>query len=210
MKDFKENSIKKYRSAWEFINSYITGNESTDGQPYPAWSIMLSSIISLMRAGGLDSEDIINGLEDDLQIIDHFLEMEETDEGITNTLRDVTGEMYPGDGIKWLLEHAEARGQEILRLQKENDELKESIRTITNMGKEEPYERVERLLEDVQTLTTQNRKLEYENESTHEELLIEKQRMSMLSASFEMLEYQKNVLEGEVKQANFILKMLCK
>ncbi len=128
-------------------------------------------------------------------------------------------------------DHAEARGQEITRLQKENgdlktkligkgntiiiqakeiEELKESLRTITAMDKEEPCEQVEKLLNDVQDLTTRNRKLEDENESIHEELLIEKQRMTMLSASFEMLEYQKNVLEGEVKQANFILKMLCK
>ncbi len=94
--------------------------------------------------------------------------------------------------------------------EREIEELKESIRSITAMDKEEPWEQVERLLGDVKDLTARNRKLEDENESIHEELLIEKQRMSMLSASFEMLEYQKNVLEGEVKQANVTLQMLCK
>ena len=79
MKDFKENSIEKYNSVQEFINSYIKGNESTKDQPYPTWSMMLASVVSLMRAEGLDSEDIINGLEDDLWVIDYFLEMEESE-----------------------------------------------------------------------------------------------------------------------------------
>ena len=69
---------------YEVMNSctelYISGNESTNGQPYPTWSMMLASVVSLMRAEGLDSEDIINGLEDDLWVIDYFLEMEEMDE----------------------------------------------------------------------------------------------------------------------------------
>jgi len=80
MKDFKEDSIERYNSVQEFINSYITGNESTNGQPYQTWSMMLASVVSLMRAEGLDSEDIINGLEDDLWVIDYFLEMEELNE----------------------------------------------------------------------------------------------------------------------------------
>ncbi len=102
------------------------------------------------------------------------------------------------------------KGNTIIIQVKEIEELKESIRSITAMDKEDPCERVEKLLGDVQDLTARNRKLEDENESIHEELLIEKQRMSMLSASFEMLEYQKNVLEGEVKQANVTLQMLRK
>jgi len=80
MNDFKEKSIEKYDSVQEFINSYIKGNESTNGQPSPTWSMMLASVVSLMRVEGLDSEDILNGLEEDLQIIDYFLEMEELDE----------------------------------------------------------------------------------------------------------------------------------
>ena len=93
MKDFKEDSIERYTSVQEFINSYITGNESTKDQPYQTWSMMLASVVSLMRAEGLDSEDIINGLEDDLQIIDYFLEMEEAEtESETAILKALEGD----------------------------------------------------------------------------------------------------------------------
>jgi len=153
-------------------------------------------------------------------------------------LSEVTEKESINDCISWLLEHAELRGIECVRLQQvvkelninkntlkkelagfqaatdrtadENAELKESLRSIAAMGKDEPCEQIEHLLSDVQTLTTETRKLKDELEFTHEELLTEKQRMSMLSASFEMLEYQKNMLEGEVKQANVVLRMLCK
>lgn len=101
-------------------------------------------------------------------------------------------------------------GSENMKLKEENEELKQSLRTITAMDKEEPWEQVEMLLNDVKTLTEEKCKLEDEKEAVQEELLIQKQRMAMLSASFAMLEYQKNVLEGEVKQANIVLKMLFK
>lgn len=48
-------------------------------------------------------------------------------------------------------------------LRKENDELKESLRTITAMDHEEPCHQVEKLLNDVQDLTTKNRRLVDQN-----------------------------------------------
>jgi len=80
MTDYHEIAIQKHNSVESFINSYITGNEQTEGDKYPEWAAMLHSIVTVMRSGGLDSEDIINGLEDDLWVIDYFLEMEEMDE----------------------------------------------------------------------------------------------------------------------------------
>ncbi len=39
----------------------------TEGDPYPEWADMLTSIVAVMRKSGMDSEDILNGLEDDLE-----------------------------------------------------------------------------------------------------------------------------------------------
>lgn len=81
MNNFIEKATQKYSSLESFINSYLKGNDQTDDEPYPEWGNMLSTIVGVMRAGGLDSEDIINGLEEDLEVIDHFMESEETDKG---------------------------------------------------------------------------------------------------------------------------------
>ena len=80
MAEYHKIAIKKHNSVESFINSYIMGNEQTEGDKYPEWAAMLHSIVTVMRSGGLDSEDIINGIEDDLEAIDYFLEMEEMNE----------------------------------------------------------------------------------------------------------------------------------
>lgn len=87
------------------------------------------------------------------------------------------------------------------RLKELNEELKDALRSIHQMDKEEPWEKTEEL---------RNACIEFEKQAdkANDELLTEKQLNSTISATLAQLEYEKNVLEGRVVQANEIIDKL--
>jgi len=106
---------------------------------------------------------------------------------------------------------------EIKELKAENEELKESIRHIQSMDKEEPCDRAEQLLEanrklrdHYDTLANDSIELKIENEELLENLQTENELAIISSGNINKLRFEVSKLEGKVEQANRILEMLCK
>ena len=100
-------------------------------------------------------------------------------------------------------------------LRKENNELKESLRSITNMETEEPCEKVEKLLCDVQDLTTRNRRLEDEKHELNIEISnaitnrdLWRNENEMLKATIENMQSNIDFERGQKVQANKTIKEL--
>lgn len=121
------------------------------------------------------------------------------------------------ESVKYFEELDCSRVRVIDRLHHEKAELKESLRTIQEMDKEEPCAQVETLLEDVQRLTTENRKLEDEmtelkTQKSEYQNAIKNFMNSAVQNNYktESLKIKAAELDGALHQANKILKMLCK
>ena len=126
----------------------------------------------------------------------------------------ITKQLFSIDALKEANDELKAEMNEYHRAKdgpkEELEEHKASIRSITTMGKEEPYEQVEKLLSDVRGLTTENRKLEDSNAN-----LTKKLTEALRDAQMEKngaFDYRMHWIkeEGATEALKEVIEIMCK